>query len=109
MLSYCLRAFAGSPVSNPPRHQYQYGRTRRHLAKPRKRAYSCGQTRWLPNLRRMRDAFGLMDEGKKQGGLAGWIKAKRGAVIAAATFVSLYTIPVIRSEPPKNVRLEPAY
>ena len=62
-----------------------------------------------PNLRRMRDAFGLMDEGKKQGGLAGWIKAKRGAVIAAATFVSLYTIPVIRSEPPKNVRLEPAY
>jgi len=65
--------------------------------------------RWLPNLRRMRDAFGLMDEGKKQGGLAGWIKAKRGAVIAAATFVALYTIPVIRSEPPKNVRLEPAY
>jgi hypothetical protein len=50
-----------------------------------------------------------MDEGKKQGGLAGWIKAKRGAVIAAATFVSLYTIPVIHREPPKNVRLEPAY
>jgi len=65
--------------------------------------------RWLPNLRRMRDAFGMMDAGKKQGGLAGWIKAKRGAVIAAATFVSLYTIPVIRSEPPKSVRLEPAY
>jgi magnesium-protoporphyrin IX monomethyl ester (oxidative) cyclase len=65
--------------------------------------------RWLPNLRRMRDAFGLMDEGKKQGGLAGWIKAKRGAVIAAATFVALYTIPVIHREPPKNVRLEPAY
>jgi magnesium-protoporphyrin IX monomethyl ester (oxidative) cyclase len=65
--------------------------------------------RWMPNLRRMRDAFGLMDAGKKQGGLAGWITSKRGAVSAALAFVSLYTIPVIRREPPKNVRLEPVY
>ena len=65
--------------------------------------------RWLPNLRRMRDAFGMMDAGKRQGGLAGWVKAKRGAVIAAVTFVSLYTIPVIKSEPPKSVRMEPVY
>jgi magnesium-protoporphyrin IX monomethyl ester (oxidative) cyclase len=65
--------------------------------------------RWLPNLRRMRDAFVQMDAGKKQGGIGGWIKAKLGAAKAASAFVALYTIPVIHREPPKNVRLEPVY
>lgn len=65
--------------------------------------------RWLPNLRRMRDAFGQMDAGKRKGGLGGWITAKLGAARAAMAFVALYTIPVIHREPPKDVRLEPVY
>lgn len=65
--------------------------------------------RWLPNLRRMRDAFGQMEAGKRQGGLGGFVTAKLGAVKAALAFVQLYTIPVIHREPPKNVRLEPVY
>jgi magnesium-protoporphyrin IX monomethyl ester (oxidative) cyclase len=65
--------------------------------------------RWLPNLRRMRDAFGQMDAGKRQGGVGGWITSKLGAAKAGIAFVKLYTIPVIKSVPPENVRLEPTY
>ena len=65
--------------------------------------------RWLPNLRRMRDAFGQMDAGKRKGGLGGWVTHKLGVVKAATAFAALYTIPVIKREPPKNVRLEPIY
>ncbi len=65
--------------------------------------------RWLPNLRRMRDAFGQMDAGKRAGGPGGWLRHKGGMVKAALAFVSIYTIPVIKSEPPKDVRMEPVY
>ena len=65
--------------------------------------------RWMPNLRRMRDAFGQMDAAKRAGGVGGWVRHKLGAVKAAAAFVALYTIPVIKSVPPANVRLEPVY
>ena len=65
--------------------------------------------RWLPNLRRMRDAFGQMDAGTRAGGVGGWVTAKLGAAKAAMAFVALYTIPVIHRDPPKNVRLEPVY
>ncbi len=65
--------------------------------------------RWLPSLRRMRDAFGQMDAGKRQGGAGGWIKTKLGMAKAASAFVQIYTIPVIRQEPPQEVRLEPVY
>ena len=65
--------------------------------------------RWLPGLRRMRDAFGAMDAAKRKGGVGGWFSHKVAAAKALATFVSLYTIPVIKSEPPKNVRMEPIY
>ncbi len=65
--------------------------------------------RWLPNLRRMRDAFGQMDAGKRAGGPGGWLRHKGGMVKAALAFVSIYTIPVIKSEPPKKVRMEPVY
>ena len=65
--------------------------------------------RWLPNLRRMRDAFGQMDKAKRQGGIAGWFGKIAGGTKAATAFVALYTIPVIKREPPKNVRLEPIY
>ena len=65
--------------------------------------------RWLPNLRRMRDAFGAMDKAKRQGGLGGWIGHKLAAARALSAFVALYTIPVIPSTPPVNVRMEPSY
>ena len=65
--------------------------------------------RWLPNLRRMRDAFGQMDAGKRKGGIGGWFSHKLGVVKAASAFVALYTIPVIKRDPPKDVRLEPIY
>jgi magnesium-protoporphyrin IX monomethyl ester (oxidative) cyclase len=65
--------------------------------------------RWLPNLRRMRDAFGQMDAAKRKGGIGGWISHKLASAKAATTFVALYTIPVIKREPPKDVRLEPVY
>jgi len=65
--------------------------------------------RWLPNLRRMRDAFSQMDAAKKRGGVGGWFGAKTAAAKAGLAFASLYLIPVIRSTPPKNVRMEPTY
>ena len=65
--------------------------------------------RWLPNLRRMRDAFTEMDAAKKRGGVGGWFGAKVSAAKAGFAFVTLYLIPVKRSTPPANVRLEPTY
>ena len=65
--------------------------------------------RWLPNLRRMRDAFGHMDAAKRKGGIAGWFGNLAGGAKALRAFVSLYTIPVIKRTPPKDVRLEPVY
>ncbi|MBC7739659.1 MAG: magnesium-protoporphyrin IX monomethyl ester (oxidative) cyclase [Candidatus Saccharibacteria bacterium] len=65
--------------------------------------------RWLPNLRRMRHAFIQMDAGKRQGGVGGWFTHKLGAAKAAMAFVAIYTIPVIKRVPPKDVRLEPVY
>jgi magnesium-protoporphyrin IX monomethyl ester (oxidative) cyclase len=65
--------------------------------------------RWLPNLRRMRDAFGAMDAAQRKGGVGGWVGHKLAAAKAAMTFVALYTIPVIKRVPPKDVRMEPVY
>jgi magnesium-protoporphyrin IX monomethyl ester (oxidative) cyclase len=65
--------------------------------------------RWLPNLRRMRDAFTAMDAAKKRGGVGGWIGAKLAGINAGLAFVTLYLIPVKHSTPPENVRLEPIY
>ncbi len=65
--------------------------------------------RWLPNLRRMRDAFTAMDAAKKRGGVGGWFGAKAAGVQAGLAFVTLYLIPVKRSTPPANVRMEPVY
>ncbi|WP_406565984.1 magnesium-protoporphyrin IX monomethyl ester (oxidative) cyclase [Allitabrizicola rongguiensis] len=65
--------------------------------------------RWLPGLRRMRDAFVAMDAAQHRGGIGGWISHKLSATKALAAFVSLYTIPVLKHEPPKSVRLEPVY
>jgi magnesium-protoporphyrin IX monomethyl ester (oxidative) cyclase len=50
-----------------------------------------------------------MDEAKRKGGIAGWFGKIAGGTKALTAFVALYTIPVIKQEPPKNVRLEPIY
>ncbi len=65
--------------------------------------------RWLPALRRMRDAFTEMDAAKKRGGLGGWIGAKLAGLKAGLAFATLFLIPVKHSTPPVNVRLEPSY
>ena len=65
--------------------------------------------RWLPNLRRMRDAFIAMDDAKRRGGVAGFLGRMTNGASALRAFVSLYTIPVIKTVPPANVRMEPVY
>jgi magnesium-protoporphyrin IX monomethyl ester (oxidative) cyclase len=65
--------------------------------------------RWIPNLQRMNRAFLAMDAAKRKGGLAGALGKVAAGAKAAAAFVALYTIPVIKSTPPANVRLEPSY
>ncbi|MCB6176797.1 magnesium-protoporphyrin IX monomethyl ester (oxidative) cyclase [Rhodobacter sp. Har01] len=65
--------------------------------------------RWIPNLRRMNEAFIAMDQGRKQGGFGGWVVGKLAAIKAARAFAALYFIPVIRTTPPASVRLEPSY
>jgi magnesium-protoporphyrin IX monomethyl ester (oxidative) cyclase len=65
--------------------------------------------RWRPNLDRMERAFRAMDAARKRGGIAGALGKAAAGARAAAAFVGLYTIPVIRNTPPASVRLEPAY
>ncbi|MDP2081494.1 MAG: magnesium-protoporphyrin IX monomethyl ester (oxidative) cyclase [Pseudotabrizicola sp.] len=65
--------------------------------------------RWIPGLRRMNAAMLDMERGAKQGGLKGRATKAWGTLRALTAFVSLYTIPVIHTTPPANVRLEPAY
>jgi ABC-type transport system substrate-binding protein len=57
----------------------------------------------------LQDAAIEMDEAKRRGGVAGWLGKVTGGAKALTAFVALYTIPVIKREPPKNVRLEPIY
>jgi magnesium-protoporphyrin IX monomethyl ester (oxidative) cyclase len=65
--------------------------------------------RWLPNLRRMRDAFVAMDEARRRGGVAGFAARMAAGASALRAFVAIYTIPVVKTVPPKNVRMEPVY
>jgi magnesium-protoporphyrin IX monomethyl ester (oxidative) cyclase len=65
--------------------------------------------RWLPNLRRMRDAFIAMDAAKKRGGVSGYIGRMVAGAAALRGFVAIYTMPVIKTVPPANVRMEPVY
>jgi magnesium-protoporphyrin IX monomethyl ester (oxidative) cyclase len=65
--------------------------------------------RWLPNLRRMNDAFLAMDRAKKQGGIGGLLGRAAAGTKAAMAFVALYTIPVVKNQVPAKVRLEPSY
>ncbi len=65
--------------------------------------------RWLPNLRRMEDAFRKMETGTKKGGIGGRLTKWAGTAQALRAFVSLYTIPVVKSTPPVSVRMQPVY
>ncbi|MFN6978665.1 MAG: magnesium-protoporphyrin IX monomethyl ester (oxidative) cyclase, partial [Gemmobacter sp.] len=65
--------------------------------------------RWKPTLRRLEAAMVAMDDGRRQGGLAGRVKKTVGGARAALAFLSLYTIPAKRNTPPASVRLQPAY
>jgi magnesium-protoporphyrin IX monomethyl ester (oxidative) cyclase len=65
--------------------------------------------RWKPNLRRMNAGFIAMDAGMRQGGLKGRITKLGGMARAAFAFTLLFTMPMKKSTPPVNVRLEPVY
>ncbi|MEM1100404.1 MAG: hypothetical protein AAGH73_02595, partial [Pseudomonadota bacterium] len=65
--------------------------------------------RWKPALRRMEKASRQVARGKKAGGLGGALDRVLGSAKAAAAFVALYTIPVVRHDVPESTRLEPAY
>jgi magnesium-protoporphyrin IX monomethyl ester (oxidative) cyclase len=65
--------------------------------------------RWQPNLDRMEAANHQIAEGRKQGGVVGWLKRQAGSAKAALAFVSLLTIPSVPHEVPVNTRLQPAY
>ncbi len=65
--------------------------------------------RWIPGLRRFDAGFNAMAAAKKAGGIGGTLRGLAARARMLTAFVSLYTIPVIRSTPPANVRLEPSY
>jgi magnesium-protoporphyrin IX monomethyl ester (oxidative) cyclase len=65
--------------------------------------------RWQPNLDRMERANRQISDGRKQGGIGGWMKRQAGSAKAAMAFISLLTIPAIPNEVPVNTRLQPAY
>ena len=65
--------------------------------------------RWIPLLRRMNDAMLDMERGKKAGGVGGWLKHKTASARAMLAFAGLYLIPVKKTVPPANVRMEPSY
>lgn len=64
---------------------------------------------WIPNLNRMNAAMIDMERGKRKGGLSGRVAHATASARAMLAFARLYLIPVIRSTPPANVRLEPTY
>ena len=64
---------------------------------------------WIPNLNRMNAAMIDMEKGKRKGGVSGRISHASASARAMLAFARLYLIPVKRSTPPVNVRLEPSY
>ncbi len=65
--------------------------------------------RWRRNLDRIQDANVAIAKGRKAGGLGGWFTRMGGTARAGASFLSLLTIPAIKSETPASARMEPAY
>ena len=65
--------------------------------------------RWRRGLDRLERANADIARAKAQGGIGGALRRAGGMARAAAAFVSLYTIPVVKSDVPASSRLEPAY
>jgi len=65
--------------------------------------------RWKKNLRRMEKANIAIAEGRKAGGVGGWLKRMGGSARAGTAFVALLSIRSIPNQVPENVRMEPAY
>jgi magnesium-protoporphyrin IX monomethyl ester (oxidative) cyclase len=65
--------------------------------------------RWARGLERLQAANLDIANGKKAGGLSGWIGKTWGSARAAAAFIGLFTIPSIPNRVPDSPRLEPAY
>lgn len=64
---------------------------------------------WLPRLRRLRSAMGDMDKAQRRGGVGGWFGKLAAGGRAAFAFAQIYTMPMIKTEVPVNVRMEPVY
>jgi len=65
--------------------------------------------RWVSGLNWMQDANVQIAQGRKQGGVGGWLKRMAGSAKAGMGFVSLLMIPVEKNAVPESPRLEPAY
>ena len=64
---------------------------------------------WLPTLKRLQKANADLAVAEKKTGLARVLGKASGTTRAAAAFVTLFMIPVVKSTPPENVRMEPSY
>ena len=65
--------------------------------------------KWLPTLKRLQKANADLAVAEKKTGLARMLGKASGTTRAAAAFVTLFMIPVVKSTPPENVRMEPSY
>jgi magnesium-protoporphyrin IX monomethyl ester (oxidative) cyclase len=62
--------------------------------------------RWMKGLKRLQKANADLADAKEKGN---FVKRVGASARAAMAFVSLYTIPAKRNDPPASTRLEPAY
>ena len=65
--------------------------------------------RWEKGLKRLRKYFEKIEQGKRQGGLFGFLKKAFFGLLSAQTFVSLFMIPVKKNVVPENSALQPTY
>ncbi|MGR3564419.1 MAG: magnesium-protoporphyrin IX monomethyl ester (oxidative) cyclase [Heliomarina sp.] len=65
--------------------------------------------RWQRGCEKLQRANARIAEGKRRGGLGGWLTSTLNSARAAMAFAGLYTIPVKRHVVPASTRLEPAY
>jgi magnesium-protoporphyrin IX monomethyl ester (oxidative) cyclase len=65
--------------------------------------------RWRPNLDRMEAASRQVAAGKAKGGIGGTITKLGGMAKAAFSFVSLFTIPVVKNDVPESTVMQPTY
>lgn len=65
--------------------------------------------RWERQLNKMQDANVQIAEGRRRGGVAGYVKRMAGSARAGAAFVSLLLIPAIPNEVPASPVMAPAY